>query len=140
MAAEKTAARRKSGSLWLAAARGVALSLTLWACGVGLLAALMTAGLVGEAGAFPALSGLTAFAAFFGAADVARHTPWGSMVSSMLAAGLFAALLMCVGLLTWTRMAWTGHGGKLLLWALAGGAAAGLAGRRRPKKRSRRAW
>lgn len=140
MATEKAATRRKTGALWLVAARGVGLSLTLWACGAGLLAAVMTAGVVGEAGAFPALLGLTAFAAFAGAVSVVRHTPWGSLVSSMLVATLFAALLLCVGLLTWTRIAWTGHGGKLLLWALMGGAAAGIIGRRRSKKRSRRAW
>ena len=61
MAAEK-AARRKSGAPRLVIARGVLLALVLWACGAGLLAALMTAGLVGDAGAFPALCGATAFA------------------------------------------------------------------------------
>ncbi|MBQ6208134.1 MAG: hypothetical protein IJK52_13745, partial [Oscillospiraceae bacterium] len=78
--------------------------------------------------------------AFVGAVSVTRHTPLGSLASSMLTAALFTALLLCVGLLTWTRIAWTGHGGKLLLWALIGGAVAGIVGRPRPKKRPRRAW
>ena len=140
MATEKTTVRRKSGALWVVIARGVALSLVVWACGAGLLTAVMTAGGVGEAGAFPALLGVTALAAFVGALSVTRHTPWGSLVSSMLTAALFTALLLCVGLLTWTRIAWAGHGGKLLLWALIGGAVAGIVGRPRPKKRARRAW
>lgn len=140
MATEKTAARRKSGALWVVIARGVALSVVAWACGAGLLAGVMTAGGVGETAAFPALLGVTAFAAFVGALSVTRHTPWGSLVSSMLTASLFASLLLCAGLLTWTRIAWTGHGGKLLLWALIGGAVAGIVGRPRPKKRARRAW
>lgn len=140
MATEKTAARRKSGSLWAVAARGVGLSLVLWACGAGLLAALMTAGVVGEAGAFPVLLALTTVSAFLGALSAIHGTPWGTLVSSMLTAGLFAALLLCMGLLTWSRIAWTGHGGTLLFWALIGGAAAGVIGRPRTKKRPRRAW
>ena len=140
MATEKAAARRKSGALWMVIARGVAVSLVIWACGVGLLAGVMTAGAVGETGAFPALLALTTVAAFVGAVSVIRHTPLGSLVSSMLTAGLFAALLLCIGMASWNGIAWTGHGGTLLLWALIGGAAAGIAGRPRPKKRARRAW
>lgn len=138
MATEK-AARRKAGASWLALARGVLLALILWACGAGLLAALMTAGLVGDAGAFPALCGATAFASFAGAFGAARQTPWNPLAASALTAALFASLLLCVGLLTWARIAWAGHGGTLLLWALVGGAVAGVFGRPRPKKR-RRAW
>jgi hypothetical protein len=140
MATEKAAARRKSGASWLVIARGVLLALVLWACGAGLLAALMTAGLIGDAGAFPALCGVTAFAAFVGALGAARQTPWNPLASSALTAALFASLLLCVGLLTWSRVAWTGHGGTLFLWTLVGGAIAGILGRPRPKKRSRRAW
>ena len=140
MATEKTATRRKSGALWIVIARGVALSLVLWACGAGLLTGVMTAGGVGEAGAFPAQLGVTALAAFVGALSVTRHTPWGSLVSSMLTAGLFTALLLCMGLSMWTRIAWSGHGGKLVLGALLGGAVAGIVGRPRPKKRPRRNW
>ncbi|MBR3570246.1 MAG: hypothetical protein IKN96_05520 [Oscillibacter sp.] len=138
MAAEK-AARRKSGAPQLVIARGVLLALVLWACGAGLLAALMTAGLVGDAGAFPALCGATAFASFAGAFGAARQTPWNPLAASGLTAALFASLLLCVGLLTWGRVSWAGRGGTLALWALSGGAVAGIFGRPRPKKR-RRAW
>ena len=139
MTTEKTTVRRKSGALWLIIARGVSVSLLIWACGAGLLAGVMTAGGVGEEGAFPILLGLTAFAAFAGAFSVTRRTPWGSLMSAALVAGLFTALLLCMGMLSWREIAWGGHGGKLLAWAAAGGIAAGILGRRRPKKR-RRAW
>ena len=140
MGAEKTTVRRKSGALWLVIMRGVALSLVVWACGVGLLTAVMTAGGVGETNAFPLLSGLTGLAAFAGAVSVVRQTPWGSLVSAALVAALFTLLLLCVGLASWTRISWTGHGGKLLLWSLCGGVAAGILGRPRTKKRPRRTW
>ncbi|MBQ9492817.1 MAG: hypothetical protein IJR54_03675 [Oscillibacter sp.] len=140
MSGEKTTVRRKSGALWLVIARGVLLSLVVWTCGAGLLAAVMMSGAVNEANGFPVLLGLTAAAGFAGALSVARHTPWGSLVSAALVAVLFTALLLCVGLLSWKRIAWTGHGGSLLLWAVVGGAAAGLLGRPRAKKRGRRSW
>lgn len=140
MGAEKTTVRRKSGALWVVVMRGVALSLVVWACGVGLLTGIMTAGGVGEASAFPVLSGLTALAAFVGAVSVVRHTPWGTLISAMLVAVLFASLLLCMGLLSWQRISWTGHGGTLLLWSLCGGGAAGILGRPRAKKKPRRTW
>lgn len=140
MGAEKTTVRRKSGALWVVVMRGVALSLVVWACGVGLLTAVMTAGGVGEANAFPILSGLTGLAAFAGAVSVVRHTPWGTLISAMLVAVLFTSLLLCMGLLSWKQISWTGHGGTLLLWSLCGGVAAGILGRPRNKKRPRRTW
>ena len=136
---EKTTVRRKSGALWVIVARGVLLSLLVWACGTGLLAGVMTAGVLGEESAFPILLGLTAFAAFLGAVSVVRHTPWGSLMSAAFVAACFTTLLLCMGLLSWRQIAWGGHGGQLLAWSAAGGIAAGILGRRRPKKR-RRAW
>ncbi len=140
MGAEKTTVRRKSGALWAVLARGVVLSLVVWACGLGLLTCLMTAGAVDEAHGFPILLGLTGAAAFVGAVSVVRHTPWGSLVSATLVAALFTVLLLCIGLLSWKRIAWAGHGGTLLLWAVLGGLAAGILGRPRPKKHARRSW
>lgn len=140
MGAEKTTVRRKSGALWAVVARGVLLSLVVWACGLGLLTCLMTAGAVSVANGFPILLGLTGAAAFAGAVSVVRCTPWGSLASAALVAALFTALLLCMGLLSWKRVAWAGHGGRLLLWAVAGGLAAGILGRPRPKKRPRRTW
>lgn len=139
MTTEKTTVRRKSGSLWLVFARGVLLSLLVWACGTGLLACVMTAGAIGEESAFAVLLGFTAVAAFVGAVSVVRHTPWGSLMSAALVAACFTALLLCMGLLSWRRIAWAGHGGLLLAWAAAGGIAAGILGRPRPKKH-RRTW
>lgn len=138
MAVEKGATRRATGSIWVLTARGAALSLLVWACGLGLLTAVLTAGAVGEDSGFPALLGLTAFASFVGAVSAARRASWGSMSSAMVVTGLFATVLLCVGLLSWREISWVGHGGQLLLWTLIGGAAAGLAGRRRTPKRTRR--
>ena len=137
---EKGATRRKSGGLWAAVARGAALSLVLWVCGVGALTGVMTAGGVGESGTFSVLSALTALASFVGGFLAARSAPWGSLTLSLLVTVAFLVVLLRLGLSLWREIAWTGHGGTLILWSVIGGVAAGILGRPRPKRRSRRTW
>ena len=74
-----------------------------------------------------------------GAFLAAGQAGMGRLPGAMLAAALFVCALIAVGALAWQGITWTGHGGILILCALAGGLLAGLlGGRKRGGKGKRR--
>lgn len=88
---------------------------------------------------FPAVTALCLLSALAGGALCARRPVWGPLPSAMLCAALFAGLLAVVGILCWEEgIAWTGHGGILMLCSLTGGLLAGVLGRGGRKKKKRK--
>ena len=123
---------------WVVFGRALALSLAIYLAGHLLLAALLVRGTVGEGAAFAVTAGLCVIASAAGAFWAAGQAGMGRLPGAMSAAALFACALIAVGALAWQGITWTGHGGILLLCALAGGLLAGLlGGRKRGGKRRR---
>ena len=121
------------------AGRALAVSLGIYLAGHLLLAALLVRGTVGEGVAFAVTAGLCVISSAVGALLAAGQAGMGRLPGAMLAAALFVCALIAVGALAWQGITWTGHGGILILCALAGGLLAGLlGGRKRGGKRRRR--
>ena len=116
---------KKTGPLWAVPISGVLLSAAVWLIGTLILTGGMALGVVQESGSFPALAAVTVIAALIGGGYVMRG------------AG-FVPALAAAGLLIWSEFGWFGHGGLLLLCAIAGGVCAGLFGNGGKRKKSRR--
>jgi putative membrane protein (TIGR04086 family) len=124
--------------VWAVLLRGCALSLAVYLGGLLLLASLLVRGAVPEGAAFPATAALCALGALSGGLAAARRTPWGTLPSALLNSAVFAAVLAGAGGLWQQSLTWTGRGGVLALCVLGGGAAAGVLGSRRPRRRKRK--
>lgn len=119
--------------------KGLCLSFGIYLLGQLLVTLLVVKGALVEEGMFPAVAALCLLAALAGGFLCARKPVWGPLPSAILCAILFAAVLTAVGILCWERgIAWTGHGGILLLCALAGGLLGGILGGGVPKKKRRK--
>jgi phosphate/sulfate permease len=134
----KNTGSKKKASPWTSFLKGGGVSLAIYLGGVALLAALMTKGTVPETAGFPVVAALCLLAVLCGGVVVTRGAPWGPLPASLLHTAVFALVLIGVGLGFWQTVSWTGHGGILLLCALAGGVLAGLLGGRRRRLRKRR--
>lgn len=120
--------------------KGLFLSLGIYLLGLLLVTLLVVKGALTEGGMFPAVAALCLLAALTGGTLCARRPVWGPLPSAMMCAVLFAGILAAAGILCWEEgIAWTGHGGILVLCALAGGLLAGVLGGGRRKKKKRRA-
>ena len=126
---------KKTGPLWAVPVSGVLLFAAVWLTGALILAGGMALGVVRESGSFPVLAAVTVIAALIGVGYVVRGA---GFVPALAAAGGFAVLLAAAGLLIWSEFGWFGHGGLLLLCAIAGGVCAGLFGNGGKRKKSRR--
>lgn len=119
--------------------KGLLLSLGVYLPGLLLTALLAVKGVLREEGIFPAVAVLCLLAALAGSVLCARQPVWGPLPSAMACAALFAGVLAAVGILSWgDGITWSGHGGILLLCALAGGLLAGILGSGRGQKRRRK--
>ena len=129
---------KKQRPVWAVFLCGLGAALGVYLAGHLLLAALAVRGTVGEEGAFTVTAILCLCAALCGGLCVVRRCPWGPLPGGVLAALLFCGVLAAVGSLCWGQLAWTGQGGVLAVFAVAGGVAAGVLGarRRKPKRRS----
>lgn len=129
---------KKQQPVWLSFGKGTAVSLGVYLVGHLLLAALAVRGTVGEEGSFVGTAVLALLAALCGGWCVVRRCPWGPLPGGLLLAALFAAVLAVTGGLCWGSLSWTGRGGVLVVFTLAGGGAAGMLGarKRKPKRRA----
>ena len=129
---------KKQRPVWMVFLCGLCVALGVYLVGHLLLAALAVRGAVGEEGAFTVTAILCLCASLCGGACVVRRCPWGPLPGGGLTALLFCGVLALVGSLCWEELALAGNGGVLVVFALAGGVAAGLLGarRRKPKRRS----
>lgn len=119
--------------------KGLLLSLGVYLPGLLLAALLAVKGVLREEGVFPAVALLCLLAALAGAVLCARRPVWGPLPSAMVCALLFAGVLAAAGILCWQDgITWSGHGGILILCALAGGLLAGVLGSGRGRKRRRK--
>lgn len=130
--------KRKSTPVWAVFLQGTALALGVYLAGQLLLALLQVRGVLPEQGGYPATAVACGLSSLLGGAICVRRSPWGTLPSGLLAAALFASLLVMVGLLFWQGLTWTGRGGVLLLCALGGGALSGLLGDRRGRRGKRK--
>ena len=128
---------KKQRPVWVVFLQGLGVTLGVYLCGHLLLAALAVRGAVGEEGTFTVTALLCLCAALCGGLCVVRRCPWGLLPGGVLAALLFCGALAAVGALCWGQLAWAGTGGVLVVFALAGGVAAGLLGARRRKSKRR---
>ena len=129
---------RKQGNWWLTLGEGLLLALGVYLLAAALIALLAVRAVLPEAGTFPALAVGCVLAAWAGAALCGRRSPWGRFPGAMACAGCFLAVLAAVGILCWEEQSWLGRGGILLLCGAVGGLLAGLAGRRRPRRKGGR--
>lgn len=119
--------------------KGLLLSFGVYLSGLLLLSLLAVKGILREEGIFLAIAILCLLASLVGGFLCARRPVWGPLPSAMMCAALFAAVLAAVGILCWKDgIVWTGHGGILLLCALAGGLLAGVLGSGRSQRRRRK--
>jgi len=132
--------RKQQTAVWMVFLQGLLAALGIYLAGQLLLALLLVKGTLPEGAAFPAVAALCAAAVACGGLLTVRRSPWGTLPAGLLTAGLFAGVLLVVGLSCWESVTWMGHGGILLLCALAGGLLAGLLGGRRKRggKRKRK--
>lgn len=124
---------RKQLAAWQGFLAGSLLTLGVYLLGLLLLTLLLVKGALSEGWSFPAVAVLCTLSALAGGVLTVRLTRWRA--GGVLTAAIFLSVLILAGLGFWEEIAWTGHGGVLLLCGLAGGVLAGLAG---PKKRRRR--
>lgn len=118
---------------------GLCLSFGIYLLGQLLVTLLVVKGALGEEAVFPAVAALCLLAALAGGALCARRPVWGPLPSAMMCAVLFSGILAAAGVLCWGEgIAWTGHGGILILCALAGGLLGGALGNGTRKKRRRK--
>lgn len=132
--------RKQQTAVWMVFLRGLLAALGIYLAGQLLLALLLVKGTLPEGSAFPVVAALCVAAVTCGGLLTVRRSPWGTLPAGLLTAGLFVMALLLVGLSCWESVTWMGHGGILLLCALAGGLLAGLLGGRRKRggKRKRK--
>ena len=128
---------------WLA---GVLCALSVCAAGVCFLAWGMARGVFADEIKFPILAALSGFAAFTGSVFTLPRRlnnknsknnilsraafPWVLSIS-----GAFALILILIAFSIFHQIAWSGHGGFIILSALTGGVLSGLIGTGKYKKR-----
>ena len=128
---------------WLA---GGLCALSICAAGVCFLAWGMARGVFADEIKFPILAALSGFAAFMGSVFTLPRRlnnknsknnilsraafPWGLSIS-----GAFALILILIAFSIFHQIAWSGHGGCIILSALIGGVLSGLIGTGKYKKR-----
>lgn len=132
--------RKQQTAAWMVFLQGLLAALGIYLAGQFLLALLLVKGTLPEGSAFPVVAVLCVAAVTCGGLLTVRRSPWGTLPAGLLTAGLFIVVLLLVGLSCWESVTWLGHGGILLLCALAGGLLAGLLGSRRKRggKRKRK--
>lgn len=117
---------RKQAAPWQGFLMGGAACVGVYLLGLLLLSLLLVKGVLSEENRFPAVAALCVLAALCGGSV----SIWRSArrAGGMAAGAVFAAVLVMVGMVFWRDgIAWLGHGGILLLCALAGGLLAGAA-------------
>ena len=115
---------------WQGVLRGTAVALGLYLGGTALLALLTVKGAVPEGAGFPALAVLCVAASLCGGLLAGPALP--PLSGAMAVSVSFDVILLAVGAACWQGITWMGHGGILLLCALAGGL---LAGKRKKRRR-----
>ncbi|MBE6963080.1 MAG: hypothetical protein E7443_00575 [Ruminococcaceae bacterium] len=130
--------QQKTSSVWVVLLRSLVVAMILYMGGAAVLALLLVKGVLPETAAFPVLAVLCVAAAVFGGGLCARSLTWGTLPASLAAAALFAAVLLGVGAAFLRGIAWSAHGGVLLLCVAGGGLLSGLLGGGRTKGKRKR--
>lgn len=130
--------KKKQTPEWASYLRGILLALGVYLVSQMLVALLLVKGVLPERHSFLVVAVCCVVSALVGGLWGGKSS-LGRLAGGMLVAAGFAVVLVAVGLLCWDGIVWTGHGGILLLCALAGGLLSGLAGGKRSRRGKRKA-
>ena len=130
--------KKKQKPEWTGFLQGILLALGVYLVCQMLTALLLVKGVLPESRSFLVVAVCCAVSALIGGLWVGK-TSLGRLAGGVLVAAGFAVVLVAVGLLCWDGILWTGHGGILLLCALAGGVLSGLTGGKRGRRVKRKA-
>lgn len=130
--------KKKQKPEWTGFLQGILLALGVYLVCQLLTALLLVKGVLPESRSFLVVAVCCAVSALIGGLWVGK-TSLGRLAGGVLVAAGFAVVLVAVGLLCWDGILWTGHGGILLLCALAGGVLSGLTGGKRARRVKRKA-
>ena len=130
--------KKKQKPEWTGFLQGILLALGVYLVCQLLTALLLVKGVLPESRSFLVVAVCCAVSALIGGLWVGK-TSLGRLAGGVLVAAGFAVVLVAVGLLCWDGILWTGHGGILLLCALAGGVLSGLTGGKRGRRVKRKA-
>ena len=131
--------KKKQKPEWTGCLQGILVALGVYLVCQLLTALLLVKGVLPESRSFLVVAVCCAASALIGGLWGGK-TSWGRLAGGVLVAAGFAVVLVAVGLLCWDGgILWTGHGGILLLCALAGGVLSGLAGGKRGRRVKRKA-
>ena len=123
---------------WIGYGKGLLLTLTVYLFWLMLLAFVLVRGICPEGKCLILVAAGCVLAPFLGGGYTARHSSWGRFAGGSLVGLSFAISLLCVGLLCWERIEWTGSGALLLFCALGGGLLAGMRSGGKGKRSKRR--
>lgn len=128
--------KKTASAPWMVFLEGTLLSVGCYLAGLLLLALLAVRGTVPESALFPLTAALCLVSSAGGSLLPACRG--SGLPPALLNAAIFTALLLFLGMACWQRITWNGHGGILILCALAGGILAGCFAGRRPRRRKKR--
>ena len=129
--------KKKQTPEWANYLRGILLALGVYLVSQMLVALLLVKGALPESRSFLVVAVCCVVSALIGGIWGGK-TSLGRLAGGVLVAAGFAVVLVAVGLLCWDGILWTGHGGILLLCALAGGVLSGLVGGKRGRRVKRK--
>lgn len=129
--------KKKQTPEWASYLRGILLALGVYLVSQMLVALLLVKGVLPESRSFLVVAVCCVVSALVGGIWSGK-TSLGRLAGGVLVAAGFAVVLVAVGLLCWDGILWTGHGGILLLCALAGGVLSGLVGGKRGRRVKRK--
>ena len=130
--------KKKRAPTWSGIVRGILLALGVYLVFQLLAALLLVKGVLPESRSFPVVAVCCVLSAFLGGLAGSRSGFPSRLAGGMLTAAGFAVVLTAIGLLCWDGILWAGHGGILLLCALAGGLIAGLCGGKQGRRVKRK--
>ena len=131
---------KKQSDPWKLFAKCVILSLGIYLLGQILLAALLVNGTLKRESAFTVLAALAVLATLAGGSLCVKRFPWGTLPGGIVFALIFGGVITGIGAACWKGITWSGQGGLLLCWIMAGGLLCGILGgikgkRKTPKRR-----
>lgn len=129
--------RKKTRPAWQAPVWGAALAAVVYLGTMALAALILVRGALPQDRAVLLAGACCALAAAAGGMTAVRRGSWPPLWAALAAAGLFALVLTAAGSV-WTALqgeSWSWAGLAPVPWALAGGIAGALTGRRRRSRR-----
>lgn len=129
---------KKSVGEWGVFLQGAMLSLGTYVVCMFVLALMLVKGILPQEIEMAIVTGGAFFASMLGGIASSNGSSLGRFPASMISAGVFAIILITVGLIGWRETFWGGSSAVLLVCVMAGGVVAGLWSARKRKPRKQR--